>query len=561
MTGGLHMDRRRFVAQLAAAACGSRLLSGCTPAQLQSSSRAPPFLIDVHCHVFNAADLPVRGFIQQVALGDEQHQVALGPADRAALPWLAAVLVEMLGSGAKTADAELAELQRGSSSGTGEKAADASRAEQALTDSISAVLGTDGRVRRSSLTVPLPTDGTGRSLLLSRIDQETGRTGRTNLVTPEDAREMARGLLSGSGEISRYVQWIQVLLLDRRDIVSRLVSLYAPEGKSCLFTPALIDFSYWLEDDPKSSLESQVRVMDMIQRLQGPAALRCFAPFDPWRQLVGASGTEQRRALEIVRWAVEDMGFIGVKLYPPMGFRPADNANIRQNYPERAASIPGFPARLDGALAQLYEYAQKSGVPIMAHTAHSNGAAPGYADRASPQGWRPVLQRYPELSVNFAHFGGFEQSRAKPPSADWEAIFGGLHREFGSDRLFADMSYLAELLPGRNATVAEHVRQSLRQYIKSNDVSMRSLMYGSDWIMLGKEQGFETYERAIAAELTSIQITAAQSGRFFGGNAVRYLGLKRGRANRQRIDRYNTRHGLSAKWLEAIDALPEELTL
>jgi hypothetical protein len=85
-------------------------------------------------------------------------------------------------------------------------------------------------------------------------------------------------------------------------------------------------------------------------------------------------------------------------------------------------------------------------------------------------------------------------------------------------------------------------------------------MYGSDWIMLGKEQAFESYESAIAAELTALPMTQAQIGRFFGGNAIRYLGLKQGQVNRQRIDQYNARHALSSKWLEEIDALPMDLT-
>jgi predicted TIM-barrel fold metal-dependent hydrolase len=560
MTSGLYLDRRQFLAQAGAVVAGGFLFGGCTSAQVQPSAAPAPFLVDVHCHVFNAADLPVRGFIQRVALGDEENQVPIGPSERAALPWLAAVLIEMIGTNAKTADAELAEIQRGGAAGQTDRAAAASQAEQALTDSISAVLGTSGSDRRSTPAAPLPANRTGRSVLLSRIDQEIGRTSRSSLVTSDDAREMARGLLAGNGAISRYVQWVKTLLLDRRDTVSQLISLYAPNGRSCLFTPALIDFSYWLEDEPRSDLESQIRVMEMIQRSQAPAAVRCFVPFDPWRQLVGASAAEQKQALELVKWAIEDMGFLGVKLYPPMGFKPTDNARVRQSYPKRAKRIAGFPARLDGALGQLYEYAQASGVPIMAHTAHSNGAAAGYSDRASPQGWRPVLQRYPKLSVNFAHFGGFEQSRANPASVDWEILFSRLIKELGNNRLFADMSYLAELLPDRDPKIADHVRRSLRQYVQANDSKVRSLMYGSDWIMLGKEQAFESYESAIAAELTALPMTQAQIGRFFGGNAIRYLGLKQGQVNRQRIDQYNARHALSSKWLEEIDALPMDLT-
>ena len=79
------------------------------------SSRAGMPVVDVHCHLFNASDLPVRGFAQRVVLGDPEDQVVLGPdpsTSRAALPHLAGLLVELLSGPAPTARAELAAIDR-----------------------------------------------------------------------------------------------------------------------------------------------------------------------------------------------------------------------------------------------------------------------------------------------------------------------------------------------------------------------------------------------------------------------------------------------------------------
>jgi hypothetical protein len=62
-------------------------------------------------------------------------------------------------------------------------------------------------------------------------------------------------------------------------------------------------------------------------------------------------------ALDLVTWAVEEMGFVGVKLYPPTGFLPAGNAEVAQSYPARAEAIPDLPRRLDAALDKLSGWA------------------------------------------------------------------------------------------------------------------------------------------------------------------------------------------------------------
>ena len=63
-------------------------------------------------------------------------------------------------------------------------------------------------------------------------------------------------------------------------------------------------------------------------------------------------------------------------------------------------------------MMKLFEWCAANNVPIMAHTNNSNGAGPGYGTRANPKYWQPVLQKFPTLRVNFAHFGGFDEAFA-----------------------------------------------------------------------------------------------------------------------------------------------------
>src|SRR3546814_601111 len=105
-------SRRAFLRALAAT--GSGFACG------QAFGQEPGLVgIDAHCHVFNAHDLPVRGFVQRIVFGDSEDTVILDPLPEASLqlfPWIGAVLVELLiTGGAPSAESELREIESGAS--------------------------------------------------------------------------------------------------------------------------------------------------------------------------------------------------------------------------------------------------------------------------------------------------------------------------------------------------------------------------------------------------------------------------------------------------------------
>lgn len=557
----LFSARRRHLLRRMAAGAALPLLPWLSACSLRPPTAPPPLLagdllVDVHCHAFNAADLPVRGFIEHVALREDEAQIIAAGLERSLLPWLAALLIEFIASAARTARQELAEIEAGAP--TPMKAAPAQRIEDELARALRSVLGTPRLALKNLRPEELPDNEEGRQALLRAIRAETGGDkSRLEILDEDDARRTARSLLSGPGVIARYIQWTATLLLDRRDIVARLLALYTPPGAQALFTPALVDLAPWLDEEPRSDLESQIRVMERIQRQQTTAVLHCFAPFDPWRQLIDAGPNQRKTALEQVRWAVEDMGFVGIKLYPPMGFLPAENSLFNLSYPERAAADPLFPVYLDRALAELYRYARDNGIPVMAHAADSNGAAPGYAHRAAPRFWKPVLQAHPGLRINLGHFGSFDHSMAQPPTEDWEEMLGQLIANWPEDRVFADLSYLSELLPGRDPDKANRIRRLMTSFLERYDPELRHLMYGSDWIMLGKEKDHERYTSILSAQLAAIGLDAACATRFLAGNALRFLGLHQGQPGRKRLEAYYRRHQLDASWLRRVDRYRE----
>ena len=77
-------------------------------------------------------------------------------------------------------------------------------------------------------------------------------------------------------------------------------------------------------------------------------------------------------------------GFYGLKLYPRLGYHP-----------------------MADRLPELYSYCAKNEIPIITHC--SSGGFPPWntssGDFCNPENFRPALISYPDLKIDFAHFG------------------------------------------------------------------------------------------------------------------------------------------------------------
>ncbi|RWO88572.1 amidohydrolase family protein [Mesorhizobium sp.] len=546
------LTRRRFMQGVAALLPACFLPTGALLAQEAG------IVTDVHCHVFNAHDLPVRGFVQRVVFGDAEATVVPHESpevNRALAPWIGAVLVRQLLTGAApSAEMELRTIEAQADAGI-ESAPSMDSDVATLAEALRATMSESFSQSFENLPAfERQVSGATAGYFMRRLAEEAGQS-EDSLLSPEMGADpysdMARSLLSGDGKISRYFRWAALFNSPRRKIVAEIERLFGGPDRVRLFTPALIDFSHWLDEEPRSNLESQIRVMERIQRLERRSMVHCFVAYDPWREVADQEIGGTNTALDLVKWAINDMGFIGVKLYPPMGFMPAGNEGSNLAYPERAGDIPQFTRKLDEALDNLFSWASSQGVPIMAHSADSNGAGPGYSGRASPANWKPVLLKYPELRLNLAHFGGFEKSVAG--GEDWENIRVALVSS-GAKNLFADVGFLSEILPD-HSTPAEMQRLSaaFASYVTNSDPNVERLMFATDWIMLGQEAGFSDYFEVVDRFTQAAGITDEKRQRFLGGNAQRFLGLRNQEPARTRLEGYYQAKHMDAKRLQEFD--------
>jgi predicted TIM-barrel fold metal-dependent hydrolase len=560
------MRRRNFLQAILgySASAGSGILSNARAAPANSVSKRR--IVDVHCHFFNAADLPVRGFLERVALADYAagRAQAGGASGISVAVWrgMAAKLTELiLRQRAPTPRKELDFLRESPEGGA--MAArqmvrgllpQARAGNYPSRDALTQVLDkrpASGASRTRGLAAPAPASSEKAETdeFIDFIQQEmlehrapAAGEGWRGLEAPAPrsrgqdsgtAGQTVSGFIaSGRSFFSRYFQWAAILTDYRVNIAARYRKLYDPQNdRIVLATPALIDFSFWLNDNSASPLNEQIELMGLLS-VRSAFPMHGFAPFDPLRELRRAPG--ETASLQIVKAAIRHYGFLGVKLYSPMGFRPAQNAELGFPFPAPAAG-KDFGKRLDDALDGLYAWCEREQVPILAHTTESQSAGPDFAARAEPKFWQSVLEKYPRLRLNLAHFGNFSQAftgnGADDPVANyprtWEHEMGAIVKDGRFRGVFADISYFYWVLDGNGeAQRIAAVKRMFAKYFEA-DPNVERLMFGTDWSMTGKAQKADGYVENVEAFFKDLGLTGAQLDNLFYKNALRYLGLDR----------------------------------
>ena len=176
----------------------------------------------------------------------------------------------------------------------------------------------------------------------------------------------------------------------------------------------------------------------------------------------------------------------GIKIYPPLGFKP---------WPEDAQTLEKH--------RMLYAFCEKHRVPIITHC-DDQGFRGVTAEEAwkltDPEAWRPVLENYPEMVIDFAHFG--KQYSIAPrsnvqsiaarlrhrPDSPWFMSIISLMQEY--DGVYADLSF-SGCTPEFYAELTSFIREqkdAVRERI------MDRILFGSDFsVNLLKIESYTEY--------------------------------------------------------------------
>ena len=572
----------------------------------------PAKIIDVHCHVFNADDLPIVEFTEKSiarAFLDKKQVKPIAPV----IDSIVKDIAGRLERGAKNEERYLDEIKAHLSNGRSDKKIK-DQERQFVIDLFTEWHDKPGDplppgskliskiindyfprivlafVRREMFpnpSVSIPVDFTLGSVISNAdgafdIDDVNSRPGLLGPLVYDAPK----------GPISHTIKWVVSFTRYRRELLACLDKVN--DGRAVLVTPALIDLTKWL-DAPETpmTIPKQVSLMSRLSR-ERPTNLphiHGFVPFDPLRQAIydKVGGPAPDSPFAIVEKAIMQQGFVGVKLYPPMGFRASNNAGAGNDFPcwvrfgkgsprydqacrergrgnDELGNEPG--ATLDTVLMKLFEWCTANNVPIMAHTTKSHDAGPGYDTRADPKYWQPVLKKFPGLRINFAHFGGFYDAYSNGRlnlsqlNKTWEWTIGRMAAAAPNQPIFADISYANEVLDP-HAHQYRDTRACIESFRKAFPNSERLLMYGTDWSMIGHEDKFFTKPAPLPGLIAQFLFDAGYNQKdresIFFENAVRFLGLRKTdgeNSTRGRLERFYETPAERA-WLNVFDEVSE----
>lgn len=596
--------------------------------------------VDVHCHAFNVADLPAEGFLRDVILTKQIDQFkkdhpSLGKvlsSNKNAISIALDILASELRAKAPKPADEIKFLdQIDGGTRTAPTLAQRKDDDQKLLKGILKIIWDPKLMKQRIASKKLKGLSLGllqeaslelKYLLRREVDPElsdlTKQPIDMNLDQNRkgsdlfDSDSIAEKAYQSNGPFGHVLRWLVLFTRYRFEIAEMLAQLNNEPGQAKLLTPALVDFEMWVRNVPDQDppdpapapIADQIKVWGRISRRRGGPRVHGFVAFDPLRQLLYEQQAKHpagsKAPLDTVQEAINNYGFIGVKLYPPMGFRPYGNGGkalapaivTKYKLPATAGQ------QLDEILLRLYTWCRDQGVPIMAHARDSNEASLGAGEDANPDNWERALaltaggRNFADLHLNLAHAGEFQASveQGRIDKDAWEYKVAALRKQYPN--VYADMSYFNDVmrLPDRRGLVPEDQKswnERVQQFARTRAEVLSKfkafkreveqadgfrtadvLMFGSDWIMLGIEVGAadqlvigtpnashrKSYKALVQEFLQEVGYTPADLEKIFFGNSVRFLGLTAGQPTRVRLEAfYRSIPGGDTGWLAEFD--------
>jgi predicted TIM-barrel fold metal-dependent hydrolase len=261
------------------------------------------------------------------------------------------------------------------------------------------------------------------------------------------------------------------------------LSGYYPD-KKLIFCPLMMDMAWGIKGKIHDDYQEQIEKMKKI-RDEFPHQVLPFLATDP-------NNPEMKNNFMKAFSSELDYKFNGIKVYPSLGYLPS--------HPD---------------LMEIYELCEKYNIPVTAHcasaTVHNSSRriknikgwhyepGKGFVDTEinrtfrrkrdyalffnHPRNWRPVLERFPRLKLNLAHFGGDEEwlKFVKGEGDSWVSRIIDLMQRYPA--VYSDFSYT---LHNRNLSL------HLKKLIEDNSLLASRVLYGSDYYMIVKEGHFRS---------------------------------------------------------------------
>lgn len=292
----------------------------------------------------------------------------------------------------------------------------------------------------------------------------------------------------------RYVKFITTGKLKTQEAIFEKCQKFYPSDTKFIVLP--MDMAYMGAGNvPRPYREQLIELYNLTQ--SHPQGIP-FIHIDPRRE----------RVLDLLKEFVEEYKFKGVKLYPPLGYFPYDEALDpiyaycqEKNLPLLTHCSPFNPVHFKGKKKDLLKLLAKSIDPIDTHKKSKKELCSLFT---YPGNFKHVVKKFPKLRICFGHFGSsyfWDQFIHHPELEDnWMRVIKDMCVEY--DNFYTDISF----------TMADMKYFSLLKVLLTDDKLRKKILFGSDYYMVeveSNERRFgldlraylgEAYFNAIAVE-------------------------------------------------------------
>jgi len=291
-----------------------------------------------------------------------------------------------------------------------------------------------------------------------------------------------------------YIRWFIFMTNNEKDICDRITK--KDENGASKYLHMMMDVDHFFNENTTNlkyisyfSFDKQVENMQQLNALNDN--LIGFIAFNPARE----------GSLELVKKAIKEKGFKGVKFYPPMGYKAFGDLTYRNE------------------IEELVKFCVDENVPLFTHC--NNKGFEAWPGKKNPSGynsnpifWEQLLEKYNSLILCLGHAGGTEGwfSKNKPDDftnpeeilasnikddefeqkCNWNKSYASMVYKLcvKYNNVYCDASYLDDMVNSDgsfNPNARNNFKERLLKLFSSQSIFSKKIMYGSDWHMLFQE--------------------------------------------------------------------------
>ena len=267
----------------------------------------------------------------------------------------------------------------------------------------------------------------------------------------------------------RYVKFIKVGKLGSQRKIFEECKKFYPDNTQFIVLP--MDMAYMGAGKVNRPYEEQIKKLSGLKQIY-PQVIP-FLHIDPRREKI----------LDLLKICVEERGFKGIKLYPPLGYFPYDEKLYpiyeycqKNNLPVITHCSPYNPVHFKGKKKKLLSLLSKSKTPLDTKRKSRKELCSYFTH---PANYKYVINDFNKLRICFAHFGSeyfWEMFIHHPDEKNnWFSIIRNMITEY--ENFYTDISF----------TLNNKKLFSLLKVLLSDEKLRNKILFGSDYYMVKTE--------------------------------------------------------------------------